>query len=241
VFAERAELGLGDSEYNRRELQDAGFARTAVLPIVLDFEAYRRPPSPVVRRLYRDGRTNILFVGRIIPNKKIDDLIRVFAYYQRYVDPQSRLLLVGDHRGHEHYLDRLSEMVRELRLDEVVFTGHADDDEIVAYYQAADLFLCLSEHEGFCVPLQEAMHFGVPVVAYDAGAVKETLHRGGVLLREKRPEVVAELLRDVLTEPTLRTAVMSTQARAIAEIRATDFGALLRERLAPVLDSGPGR
>jgi glycosyltransferase involved in cell wall biosynthesis len=148
---------------------------------------------------------------------------------------------VGDHRGHEHYYDRLLEMVRGLRLDEVVFTGHVDDDELVAYYQAADLFLCLSDHEGFCVPLQEAMHFGLPVVAYDAGAVRETLHGGGVLLREKQPEVVAELIQSVLTEPALRQAVMTTQARAIARIRGTDFVALLRERLAPVLDSGPAR
>jgi glycosyltransferase involved in cell wall biosynthesis len=85
------------------------------------------------------------------------------------------------------------------------------------------------------------MHFGLPVVAYDAGAVRETLHGGGVLLREKQPEVVAELIQSVLTEPALRQAVMTTQARAIARIRGTDFGALLRERLAPVLDSGPAR
>jgi glycosyltransferase involved in cell wall biosynthesis len=132
-------------------------------------------------------------------------------------------------------------MVRGFGLDEVVFTGQVDDDELVAYYQAADLFLCLSDHEGFCVPLQEAMHFDLPVVAYDAGAVRETLHGGGVLLREKQAEVVAELIKSVLTEPALRQAVMKTQARAIARIRGTDFGALLRERLAPVLDSGPAR
>ena len=239
VFADRAELGLGDSEYNRRELEEAGFRRTGVLPIVLDFGAYGGAPSPVTARLYEDGRTNLLFVGRIIPNKKIDDLIRVFAFYQRYLDPRSRLLLVGDYRGHERYFDRLQEMVRELRIDEVVFTGHVDDDDLLAYYQVADLFLCLSEHEGFCVPLQEAMHFGLPVVAYDAGAVRETLHGGGVLLREKRPEVVAELVRSILTDDRLRAAVLSTEARAIREIRGTDFGALLRERLAPVLDGGP--
>jgi glycosyltransferase involved in cell wall biosynthesis len=241
VFAERAELGLGDSDFNRRELEEAGFRRTGVLPIVLDFGAYEPAASPVTARLYDDGRTNILFVGRIIPNKRIDDLIRVFAYYQRYLDPRSRLLLVGDYRGHERYFDRLQEMVRELRLDEVVFTGHVDDDELRACYRAADLFLCLSEHEGFCVPLQEAMHFGLPVVAYDAGAVRETLHGGGVLLREKRPEVVAELVFSILTDGPLRAEVLSTQARAIRAIRGTDFGALLRERLAPVLDGGGHR
>jgi len=131
-----------------------------------------------VRRLYDDGRTNVLFVGRIIPNKRVDDVIRSFAVFQKWLQPRSRLLLVGDHRGFERYFDRLQELVRELRVDEVVFTGHVDDDELYACYRAADVFLCLSEHEGFCVPLQEAMHFGLPVVAYDAGAVRETL-RGG--------------------------------------------------------------
>jgi glycosyltransferase involved in cell wall biosynthesis len=235
VFAPRTELGLGDSEFNRRELEAAGFGRTGVLPIVLDLDAYRRPPSPVVMRRYDDGRTNLLFVGRIIPNKKIDDLVRVFAVYQRAIEPRSRLLLVGDHRGHERYYDRLQGMVRALRLDEVVFTGHVEDDDLLAYYRVAHLFLCLSEHEGFCVPLLEAMNAGLPVVAYDAGAVAETLRGGGVLLKGKRPHEVAELVRMVLTDARLRTAVLATQERAMAEVRATDFGALLLDRLAPVL------
>jgi L-malate glycosyltransferase len=237
AFAPRAELGLGDSEFNRRELEAAGFPRTAVLPIVLDLESYRRPPSPVIRRIYDDGRTNILFVGRIIPNKRIDDLIRAFAVYQRWREPRSRLLLVGDHRGHERYYDRLQEMVRAFRVDEVVFTGHVDDDELMAFYGVADAFLCLSEHEGFCVPLLEAMMFGIPVLAYDAGAVAETLRGGGVLLKNKAPEAVAELLHQVHTDPALRRGVLATQERALREVRALDFGALLMERLAPVLEA----
>ena len=192
-----------------------------------------------MRRLYDDARTNILFVGRIIPNKKIEDLVRVFAAYQRWLDPRSRLLLVGDHRGFERYFDRLQELVSELRLDEVVFTGQVDDDELYAYYRVADLFLCLSEHEGFCVPLQEAMHFGVPVVAFDAGAVRETLHGGGVLLREKRPDEIAELLGRLRRDDGLRRAVLATQERAMEEIRATDFRALLLDRLRPVLEGEP--
>jgi L-malate glycosyltransferase len=237
AFAPRAELGLGDSEFNRRELEGAGFRRTAVLPIVLDLDAYRRPPSPVIHRLYDDGRANILFVGRIIPNKRIDDLIRVFAVYQRWLEPRSRLLLVGDHRGHERYYDRLREMVRELGVDEVVFTGHVDDDELLACYSVADLFLCLSEHEGFCVPLLEAMTFGIPVLAYDAGAVAETLRGGGVLLKDKPPQEVAELVHRVRTDPALRRSVLATQERALREVRAIDFGGLLRDRLAPVLEA----
>jgi glycosyltransferase involved in cell wall biosynthesis len=237
AFAPRTALGLGDSEFNRRELQAAGYRRTEVLPIVLDLERYRQPASPVVRGLYSDGRKNLLFVGRIIPNKKIEDLLRVFAIYQRYLEPRSRLLLVGESRGFERYQRRLRERAAALRLDNVVFAGHVDDDDLRAYYSVADVFLCLSEHEGFCVPLVEAMNFGVPVVAFDAGAVAETLRGGGVLLKEKQPEVVAELVHRVLTDAALRSAVMGTQERALAEVRATDFGALLRERLAPALVS----
>lgn len=235
AFAPRTELALGDSEYNRRELEAAGYPRTAVLPIVLDFSRYERRPSPVVGRLYDDGRTNILFVGRIIPNKKIDDLIRTFAYYQRWFDPSSRLLLVGDTRGFERYLSRLQELVSSLGADGVVFTGQVDDDDLYAYYRVADAFLCLSEHEGFCVPLQEAMHSGVPVIAYDAGAVAETLHGGGLLLDDKSPEKVAALLAEVRGNPALRQRILDTQARAVQEVRTTDFGALLADRLRPVL------
>jgi glycosyltransferase involved in cell wall biosynthesis len=236
AFAARAELGLGDSEFNRRELEAAGYARTGVLPIVLDLSVYEGPPSPVVRRLYGDGRTNILFVGRIIPNKRIEDLIRVFALYRRH-DPESRLLLVGDHRGHERYFDRLREMAGSLAVPDVVFTGHVDHEDLLGYYSVADLFLCLSEHEGFCVPLLEAMAFRLPVVAHEAGAVRETLRGGGVLLAEKPPEVVAELLWRLRRDPRLRAAVLATQERALRELQATDFGALLRERLSPVLDA----
>jgi glycosyltransferase involved in cell wall biosynthesis len=235
AFAPRTELALGDSEFNRRELEAAGYRRTGVLPIVLDLDSYRRAPSPVVKRMYHDGRTNLLFIGRVIPNKKVDDLIRVFAVYQRYLQPASRLLVVGDYRGQERYFRRLRELIDVLRVDEVVFTGHVDDDDVMAYYEVADLFLCLSEHEGFCVPLLEAMHFGLPVVAYDAGAVAETLRGGGVLLKQKQPELVAELVHSVLSDAALKAAVLETQQRALAELWASDSRTLLFERLAPVL------
>lgn len=237
AFAPRTELALGDSEFNRRELEQAGYERTGVLPIVLDLASYDRPAAPVVDRMFRDGRRNLLFVGRVIPNKRIDDLIRVFAVYQRYLEPRSRLLLVGEHKGFERYYDRLRQLVAELRVEEVVFTGHVDDDELLAYYRLADLFLCLSEHEGFCVPLVEAMHFGVPVVAYDASAVAETLRGGGVLLRDKSPALVAELVDRVINDAALRAGVLRSQARAMDAIRATDYEAVLRDRLRPVLES----
>jgi glycosyltransferase involved in cell wall biosynthesis len=239
TFAPRTELALGDSEYNRGELEASGFRRTGVLPIVLDLGRYRQAPSRVTRRLLAGGRTNLLFVGRVIPNKRIEDLIAVFALYRRR-DPQSRLLVVGDYRGHEGYYARLRERAQVLGLsltDDVVFTGHVEHDDLLAYYAASHLFLCLSEHEGFCVPLLEAMVFGLPVVAYDAGAVRETLRGAGVLLADKDPELVAELVWRLRGDGALRQSVLATQQRALGELERTDFRALLLERLAPVLDA----
>jgi len=236
AFAPRTELALGVSEYNRRELESAGFRSTAVLPILPDLAAPDAPRSAVLSRLLADGRDNILFVGRITPNKRIEELIRVFAVYQRWVQPASRLLLVGDTRSQPRYVAALQRYVDDLRLDEVLFTGHLDDDDVRSCYAAAHVFLCLSEHEGFGVPLLEAMAFGVPVAAYAAAAVPETLRGGGVLLREKRPDVLAELLFDLVHDAGLRQSVLATQQRTLAGLRDVRFDRLLLQRLAPVLE-----
>jgi glycosyltransferase involved in cell wall biosynthesis len=237
AFAARTELGLGVSEFNRKELEEAGYRRTAVLPITLDLDAFAAGSlSPVVRRVFDDGRTNLLYVGRIIPNKKIEDLLRVFAFYQRTLDPSSRLLLVGDHWGYERYLLHLQAVARELGAQEVLFTGQAEDDELRAYYSVAAAYVSLSEHEGFCVPLLEAMAFGMPVVAYDAGAVGETLAGAGVLLKDKRPHEVAGLVHRLVTDASLRASVLASQQRRLGEVRATDVGALLLSQLRPLLD-----
>jgi glycosyltransferase involved in cell wall biosynthesis len=235
ALAPRTEVGLGVSELNRRELAEAGFRKTAVLPYVFDFEVHRRPGSRVIRSLYGDGHSNILFVGRIVPNKRIEDLLRAHALYRR-VNRRCRLLLVGDDRVPGGYHARLQEMVSRQGLEGVVFTGHVDQDDLNAYYSLADVFLCLSEHEGYGVPLVEAMSFGVPVIAYAAGAVAETLRGGGLLLEDKRPELVSELLHLVLSDESFREAVLASQRRAMTQLRRADFGALLADRLAPVLE-----
>jgi glycosyltransferase involved in cell wall biosynthesis len=234
AFAPRAELALGVSEYNRRELTAAGFEATGVLPVVLDLAAYRGAASRVVERLYGDGRSNVLFVGRVIPNKRHEDVMAAFALFQRG-RPRSRLLFVGDVAGCPHYHDRLAQRAAALGLRDVVFAGHVEQDELLSYYAVADVFACLSEHEGYGVPLLEAMLLGVPVIAYDAGAVRETLRGGGVLLTDKRPAVVAGLMERLVADRSLRHAVLATQDRALADVRGVDFGARLLEALAPVL------
>jgi glycosyltransferase involved in cell wall biosynthesis len=239
AFAARSALGLGVSEFNRRELESAGYRRTGVVPIPLDLDALAAgPASAVLQRVYGDGRTNILFVGRIIPNKRIEDLIRAFAFYQRTFDPSSRLLLVGDHWGYEPYLLFLEAVGRELGAHDVVFTGQAEEDELRAYYKVGTVYASLSEHEGFCVPLLEAMAFGLPVMAYDAGAVAETLGGAGVLLKDKRPDEIAGLLRRIALDRGMRAAILAGQARRLEEVRATDVGARLLAEIAPVVAGG---
>jgi L-malate glycosyltransferase len=236
AFAARAELALGVSEFNRGELEAAGFRRTAVLPIPLDLDGLAAlPRSDVVRRLYDDGRANLLFVGRVIPNKRIEDLLRLFAVYQRSLDVASRLLVVGDHWGYEPYLVRLQELARALAVEDVVFTGQVEDDELRAYYAAGSVYVSLSEHEGFCVPLLEAMAFGVPVLARDAGAVAETLDGAGVLVEGRQPALAAELAHRLVTDPSLRRVVLEGQARRLARWREVDARGALLGALAPVL------
>ncbi len=134
---------------------------------------------------FDDAWTNIVFVGRVIANKKIEDLIRFFDAYQKQFNPRSRLLIVGAHSMFERYLAALHHMVADLRLDHVHFVGHVSDEELVAYYEIADLFLCASEHEGFCVPLVEAFYKQIPVLAYAATAVPSTMDGAGRALRRQ--------------------------------------------------------
>jgi glycosyltransferase involved in cell wall biosynthesis len=212
------ELGLADSEYNRLELEAAGFAPTGVLPIAMDFARYREPPDPVRWRMLRDGRTNLLFVGRLSPNKGHGDLIRLAAAWRRFVDPGVRLLLVGKPPRRPGYLHALHALARSLGLgpSDVVFTGHVDHAELVACYRAAHLFVSMSEHEGFGVPLVEAMLLDVPVLAFRCTAVGDTLGGAGVQFGEKRLPEVLELGAALVGDAALRERVLRGQRERLA-------------------------
>ncbi len=227
AFTERTELALGVSEFNRQELEAMGFHPTGVLPLLLDPEQLAIPPSPVICGMFDDDKTNFLFVGRVIPNKKFEDLIKVFCVYQKYVDPKSRLLLVGEYQGVERYFDALLRLVDELELKDVVFTGHVDTNDLAAYYQVGDVFLSLSEHEGFCAPLLEAFRFGIPVMAFDAGAVPDTMGGAGVLIREKQFEEIAEMAHVLVHDDEVRQRVIDSQDRVIEALDARDEEGLL--------------
>ena len=188
-----------------------------VRPILIPFSDYEQEPSKnILKRYEGDGYTNILFVGRIAPNKKYEDLIRAFYYYKR-INPKSRLILVGNPLGFERYDESLKQYAKELGLDDIIFTGGVPFQEILAYYHLADAFLCMSEHEGFCVPLVEAMFFHVPIFAYDSTAIPSTLGGSGVLLEEKNPIFVAKVMQRVLEDERLKEQVVKGQQERLQD------------------------
>jgi glycosyltransferase involved in cell wall biosynthesis len=229
AYVDRCDLALGDSEFNRQDLEAFGFPRTAVLPVVPDFGHLDQPPDGLVAQQFNDEWTNIMFVGRVIANKKIDDLIRFFHAYHTTRNPRSRLLIVGVFSLFERYFAALTHLAQELNLTNVHFVGHVSDAELVAYYELADLFLCASEHEGFCVPLVEAFYKQVPVLAYAATAVPATMDGEGVLFEDKDPRYVAALMDAILSDAMLQDAIVAGQLEAVDRLRARDFrGTLLR-------------
>jgi glycosyltransferase involved in cell wall biosynthesis len=218
---------MGDSEFNRQDLEALGFPRTAVLPVVPDFSHLDGPANPFVADQFDDEWTNILFVGRVISNKRIEDLIRFYAAYYHRFNPRSRLLIVGTPVGYERYFASLNHLVAALGLTHVHFVGQVSDEELVAYYEIADLFLCASEHEGFCVPLVEAFYKQVPVLAYAATAVPSTMDGAGVLYDDKDPWHVAALMDAILSDSRLQDRIVEGQLAAVDRLRAKDFAGTL--------------
>jgi L-malate glycosyltransferase len=231
TFVGKVDLALGDSEFNREELERAGYTPTGVLPILLDFSRFDIPGDPVVLDMMSEKKTTFLFVGRLIPNKKFEDIIRTFHFYKTMFDPRARLVLAGDYRGLERYHATLRDLVERLALSDVHFTGHVEFPELVAYYRTADVYLSMSEHEGFGVPLLEAFHLDIPVVAFAAGAVEETMNGGGVLLRSKDFLKTAALLDEIVRNAELRNTLLKGQRAALEKYRPENVARILMEHV----------
>ena len=222
TLAGRVDLALGDSEYNRQELAALGFDPTGVFPIAVDAARVTQPARrPALEHILDDGLVNFLFVGRIAPNKKIEDIIRLAEVYKRYVDAYYRFIFVGRFDVVPRYYSMIRALMAEYRFlnDRFVFTGPIPDEELAVYYRHAAVYISMSEHEGFCVPLVEAMAADVPVLAYAAAAVPDTLAGAGVQFAPKDLEQTAELLGALAFDDELRAAVIAGQRRRLA-----DFG-----------------
>lgn len=204
---------LADSEYNKEELVEIGFepSKIDVLPIIMNYEDYQKEPSLEIFNKYNDGNANLLFTGRIAPNKKQEDLIKAFYYYKKFKDKNSRLFIVGSYDGCEKYYAKLKGFVADLKLEDVYFTGHIPFNEILAYYKVANAFICMSEHEGFCVPLIESMYFGVPIIAYNSSAIPHTLGQCGVLVDNKDFIEISDIIEKIVKDKSYREQIINGQ------------------------------
>lgn len=218
ALARRSELALAVSPFNAAELVDLGYQPVQVAPLLLDLDArLAAPDEHVAAHLQRNRRgRSWLFVGRLAPNKCQHDVIAAFAAYRLLYDPGAQLTLVGSESA-PSYVDALHGLVDDLDLTgAVTFAGPVTDAELAAYYDDADVFVCLSRHEGFCVPLLEAMRHDVPVVALAAGAVPDTVGSAGVLVDESTPHVVAATVHSLLDDEATRSEVVAAGRDTVA-------------------------
>ena len=213
------DLAFADSAYNEAELIEVGFPKTVVGPIFVDYDSFDQGVDTGLLDSLQSTRRggHWLFVGRIAPNKCQHEIVKAFAAYRRVYDNGARLTLVGGSSSHA-YLTAIKNYIQALGLDDAVtLTGNISQQALSAYYKAADVFVCLSEHEGFCVPLLEAIYNRLPVVAFDAAAVPETLGDGGLLLSDKSSVAVAAVVDRVVRDLSLREALTAAgQARLAA-------------------------
>jgi len=197
-------------------------------------------PDPRITTAYDDEWTNILFVGRVIPNKRPDDVIRFFHAYKTGFNPRSRLILAGSYGGFELYLAQLHDLVSRLGVTDVHILGQVTNEELTALYDVTDVFLCASEHEGFCVPIIEAFYKRVPVLAYASTAVPATMDGGGILYDSRDPHRVAALVDVLVSDVDVETRTLEAQDAALARLRAQDFDGLVVKFVREIL-AGPRR
>lgn len=217
-LADKVQGCISDSQYNQQELVDLGYTcKMTVIPILIAFDDYKKKPDNEVIKECKDGYTNILFVGRVVPNKKQEDLIEAFYYYKKHYNPKSRLIIAGSFAGIDDYVKELKWYVNWLELEDVIFTGQISFPKILAYYHAADMFLCMSEHEGFCVPLVESMYFGVPIIACESTAIADTLGNAGILLQEKKPLETAAVMNYLMEHKELQEAIKENQKERLEQ------------------------
>lgn len=214
---------MADSNYNRQELLHLGYSCDIdVMPVQISLKRFDQMiPDRQILDAYA-GTDNFLFVGRVVWNKRQDDVIRVFAVYHRYYNSASRLFLVGD-TSMQGYVTELRNLTRQLEIsDSVIFTGKVSEEELKAYYELADVFLSMSEHEGFGVPLLEAMKLGIPVIAYRSSAIPETMDRAGILVTEKNYAYIGTLAHEVLKDKKLCSSLIQKQYERIRRLEAAD-------------------
>lgn len=234
----REVLGSADrvvavSEYNARELRELGVAEVAVVPLFFQASDVSAQSDPAMLARFAPPLKNILFVGRMVPNKCVEELLLAFAWLNEALDGNTRLVLVGSDRSCPRYFAMLRMLAGRLELGNVCFERFLSGGQLSACYRSADLFVCASRHEGFCLPLIEAMHHDIPVLARQAGGMPEALAGAGVLFDDADPKALAVLIHRMLHTAKLRQQVLASQRDRMKQIRSRsvddDCRALIEE------------
>ena len=215
-----ADAVWADSAFNAEEIRALGVRNVKVLPLLFSASAFEGPADPVVRRERASASKKILFVGRMAPNKCVEELIEAFAWYHTGIERRSELILVGSERSCPRYFAMLRMYAAELDLMPVSFVRYASPAGLAAFYEVADLFVTTSRHEGYCLPVVEAMVKGVPVVARRTGGVPEAMDGAGGMYDEASPGELACLMNRMLTDPALRGEVLASQQARVERLRA---------------------
>jgi L-malate glycosyltransferase len=217
-LAAHIRVATAASEYNALELHNMGVEDVRIVPPYMSPAVIAEPNQTYLTHLRMTKRgSDLLSVGRVVPHKGHLQLLRAFAAFRKEVDPKARLFIIGPW-GPRPYMDALFKLRDALRLEGVAFTGSVSAPVLVAHYRTADVFVTMSEHEGFGLPLIEAMRFDLPVIAYDSGAVAETLDGAGVLVRTLDAAAIAELIARLTRDERLLTEIRWRQRERLAEL-----------------------
>jgi glycosyltransferase involved in cell wall biosynthesis len=229
-----AYLTLPNSEYSKLELESKGFKNNLVMPLMIDFNKYDIPCDNVLNQ-YNDSFKNILFVGRILPQKRQEDVIKTFYYYKKYINHESRLYLVGNN-SFEGYYQYLQALTNKLDLKDVYFTGMVDFKTLISYYKHSDLFVCMSEWESFCAPLLESMYFQLPILAYNCSVIPYTLGNAGVLINKKNYREIAELSNIIIEDGAIREPIIQKQNERLEAFSEKNVSQILKQAIESILD-----
>jgi glycosyltransferase involved in cell wall biosynthesis len=234
-LAGKVDRAAGDSEYNRQELEKLNYRSTCVLPIFVDQNRYQVEPSPFIETTMQDGLFHFLCVGRIAPNKKLEDVIRLYYFFKRFCTPLARLIFTGKTNVAPAYFGALKELTMRYGLmpEDVLFTGHVDWSELVAYYKSAHVLVSMSAHEGFCVPLVEAMICDTPILAYKSTAIPYTLGDAGIQFERKNYPELALMCNRLRKDSAFRNEVLKDQKQQLKRYSKVEVQKTIDEFLEP--------
>jgi len=230
------EYAMAASGYNQNELNSYGFKNIFDMQYFINMKRFDQiKPDQKILNSYNDT-TNIIFVGRRSPNKKADDILKIFAYYKIF-NPNSKLFLLGGSWSVEKYAEKLEKLKQELKINDndIISIETLSDKELKSYFQISDVFVCMSEHEGFCIPLVESMYFQIPIIAYNAGAVPDTLGGTGILVNHKKFNEIAQIIDILMSNDLLKKQIIQEQNQRLLNFNNDKATTLLKNNIELVL------